>query len=118
MTLVPPSGNLIGSDFLLDSDGWTIVGNKAPLTSATSEKFSTDGLLNNYIVATDDKINIQNAGGVDNSLWYFQAPQKFLGNIGIAYGGLLKFIQGAFSGDFTKLNSNVCPSLTRYYFSM
>ena len=65
-------------------------------------------------MGTDDKINIMNAGAIDNSIWYFQAPQKFLGNVGIAYGGKLQFVQGAFSGDFSKLNGNVSPNTNKF----
>jgi len=106
VTLVPPSGNIIGSEFLLNNEGWTIVGNKADSMNATFEEYSRDGMLNHYIVATDDKINIASSGAADSSIWYFQAPSQFLGNIGISYGGQLQFTQGAFSGDFTKLNGN------------
>lgn len=102
VTLVPSSGYLVSSSFLLGSDDWTILGNKAPISPAKFESLSRGG-LNNYIYSTDDKVNL-GVGGIDSSLWYFVAPSKFLGNIGISYGGNLQFTMGAFSGDFSKLN--------------
>jgi len=108
VTLVPPSGNLIGNDFLLDSQGWRITGNKASTGNANFEAFSRGALLNHYIFATDDKINVKGGGGTgayDSSLWYFEAPAPYLSNWGIAYGGSLRFTLGAFSGDFSKQNA-------------
>ena len=55
VTLVPPSGALVGSDFLLDSNGWTITGNKAN-TPATHEAYSRGALLNHYVYGTDNKV--------------------------------------------------------------
>lgn len=106
ITLVPPSGALVGSDFLLGNDGWKITGNKALVSDAIAEQFSRGSMLNHYIYSTDNKVNVKGAGLPDSSLWFFQAPPKFLGNWGIAYGGFLKFTLGAFSGDFNKLNGN------------
>ncbi len=103
ITLVPPSGALVGSDFLLDNQGWKITGNKVS-TDATFESYSRGALLNHYVYGTDNKINTK--GTDDSSLWYFEAPSAYLGNNGIAYGGSLSFTLGAFSGDFTKLNAN------------
>ncbi len=60
--------------------------------------------MNHYIYGTDDKINVPFSNSPDQSLWYFVAPQKFLGNKGIAYGGSISFNIAAFSGDFSKLN--------------
>lgn len=104
VTLVPSSGSIVGSGFLLGSEGWTIEGNKAASAPAGYEPYSRGNLLNHYIVGTDDKVNIRATGAPDQSLWYFVAPGKFLGNVGIAYGGSLQFSLASFSGDFTKLN--------------
>lgn len=103
ISLVAPSGVLTSSNFLLDADDWTIVGNKLPSMPATHEQINR-GALQNYIYGTDDKLNTPSAGAADASLWYFQAPEKYTGNLGIAYGGNLQFTLGSFSGDFTKLN--------------
>jgi len=105
VTLVPPSGALVGSDFLLDAQGWGITGNKAA-QPATHEAYSRGALLNHYVYGTDNKINVDSKGGNDKSLWYFEAPSSYLGNNGIAYGGTLSFTLGAFSGDFTKPNKD------------
>lgn len=107
VTLVPPSGAITGSNFLLSSEAWTVTGNKVTSYEASYEPYSRGQLLNHYVLGTDDKVNIQAAGGSDASLWYFTAPaSKFTGNFGIAYGGTLKFTLAAFSGDFAKLNAD------------
>lgn len=106
VTIVPPSGALVGSDFLLGTEGWTVTGNKKAVAETTFESYSRGSLLNHYVYATDDKINVQSSGDADSSLWFFEAPEKYLGNYGIAYGGSLKFTLGAFSGDFSRLNGD------------
>jgi hypothetical protein len=105
VTLVPPSGAIVGSDFLLSNEGWTIVGNKAASTPATFESLSRGQLLNHYIYGTDDIINADQFKTTDRSLWYFQAPSKFLNNQGITYGGTFEFSIGSFSGDFSMLQA-------------
>jgi hypothetical protein len=105
VTLVPPDGSLIGSDFLISNEDWTIVGNKA-VTAAVHETLSYGNLLNYYVYSRDDKVNVKSSGGDDQSLWYFSAPAAYLGNVGISYGGFLSFNLGSFSGDFTKQNSD------------
>ena len=104
VTIVPPSGCIVSSDFLLSNELWTIEGNKAASYNTTFEPYSRGSLLNRYILGTDDKINVQNSGDSDKSLWYFVAPSQFLGNVGISYGGSLQFTLSSFSGDFSKLN--------------
>ena len=103
ITLVPPSGAIVGSNFLLTNEGWNIVGNKALSTSATFEPYSR-GKLNHYVIGTEDKISVNKEGGEDSALWYFEAPSSFLGNKGVSYGGHLSFMLAAFSGDFNSLN--------------
>lgn len=106
VTLVPPSGAIVGSDFLFSNEDWSIRGNRVP-SMATHEAYSRGTMLNHYVVGMDDTINIP-AGRSDSndlSLWYFEAPAKFHGNFGISYGGSLDFTLGAFSGDFSKQNS-------------
>jgi len=105
ITLVPPSGAIVGSNFLLNNEGWTIVGNKAPSSATKHEPFSR-GKLNHYVIGTDDKISVNRDGGEDNALWYFQAPDSFLKNKGVTYGGRISFTLGAFSGDFQSLNDH------------
>ena len=103
--MVPPSGSIVGSGFLLGNEDWTISGNKAVSPGATFEPYSRGALLNHYILGSDDKINVRSAGAPDQSLWYFVAPSKFLGNQGISYGGSIQFSLSSFSGDFSKMNS-------------
>mmetsp|Transcript_14714 Transcript_14714/g.18816 ORF Transcript_14714/g.18816 Transcript_14714/m.18816 type:complete len:377 (-) Transcript_14714:136-1266(-) len=108
VTLVPPTGVLVGSNFLLGDEQWKITGNKAAMGVVTYEAGSR-GLLNHYIHGTDDLLNIYKASGDDAALWYFTAPSPFLGNQGIAYGGQLTFTLSAHAGDFSSgnMNSNV-----------
>lgn len=106
VTLVPPGGQLVGSDFLLSNENWIVAGNKAA-SPAVYEPYSRGAGLNHYILGTDDKINVQKPGGPDSSLWYFNAPSKFLGNQGISYGGSLRFTLSGFSGDFKSSNGDV-----------
>lgn len=115
VTLVPSSGSIVGSGFLLSSESWTIEGNKAASAPAGYEPYSRGSLLNHYIVGTDDKVNVRATGAPDQSLWYFVAPSKFLGNVGIAYGGSLQFSLASFSGDFTKLNDKEVHTFHVYH---
>lgn len=103
LTLVPPSGAIVGSSFFLSNEDWTISGNKVA-SPAAYEAFSRGALLNRYIVGSDDLIDVQQ--GMDRGLWYFEAPSKYFDNFGIAYGGQLSFSIGAFSGDFKALNAD------------
>lgn len=107
VTLVPKTGVITTSDFLLGSEEWKIVGNKLPVSSATYEP-SSRGAVNHYIYGMDDLINVGQVGGggSDSAMWYFSAPSKFLGNYGIAYGGELKFTLSSAAGDFSKGNEN------------
>ena len=43
----------------------------------------------------------------DKALWYFNAPSKMLGNMGIAYGGYISFTMCIFAGDMKKMNQGV-----------
>lgn len=126
ITIVSPTGALVGSDFSFVAaskvataaavDGWTIVGNRHVFSSVSGdvtvlpvelpsfERFRLGDLHNHYIVGKEDSINIEQAGGSDQQLWYFQAPEKFLGNQAVAYRGHLSFNTVAISGDFSQLN--------------
>jgi len=108
VTLVPPSGIIVGSHFGRDSEGWEIVGNKSPSHAVTYEA-SSRGQLNQYVYGSDELINTDVTGGSDRSLWYFDAPAKFLGHHGIAYVGAFQFLLSSFQGDFRneKLNQGI-----------
>jgi len=113
ITFVPPSGLLVGSDFRTGADSWTVSGNKAPISSVKYDS-SSRGLMNQYIFAADDLVNRDAPNdivGNDFSLWYFNAPGKFLGHNGIAYGGKLEFTLSSFSGDFSSSNLNTDTNL-------
>jgi hypothetical protein len=99
VTFVPPSGILVGSQFGRGAEGWAIVGNQAASSEAKWEP-SSRGALNYYVYGSDDIINTVGGGG-DASRWYFDAPAKFLGHHGIAYGGTLDFTLSSFQGDFS-----------------
>jgi len=114
VTVVPKSGAISGSDFLLGPEGWTVVGNRAAQSAVTFEAFSRDRNLNHYILSSDDKIDVQAANADDTSLWYFNSPTKFLGDMGIAYNGALQFTMSAFSGDFDKSNGGSSPVVKLY----
>jgi len=107
-TFIPPSGAFVGSDFFLDNEGWTIVGNKV-VQNALFENYNRGPTLSNYIMGTDNLINLDRNSKDDNSLWYFKAPTKFYDNQGLAYGGWLSFTMSSFSGDFKRLNRENVP---------
>jgi hypothetical protein len=109
MKFVPPSGAFVSSNFLLGSEEWQIVGNRAAASPASFEAFTRGNGFSNYIFGTDDTINTDSSGK-DASLWYFQAPAKFHGNFGLAYGGLLTFSLAAFSGDTSQTNGEEVDS--------
>lgn len=51
--------------------------------------------------------------GLDDTLWWFKADAAFSGNLGAAYGGVLEFTLGSFSGSFLEgipslLNDSIC----------
>ena len=106
VTIVDNSGAIVGSDFLTGDEGWTIIGNaKAGAVSAPKfEPYHRGKLFNYYIYAKDEIINHSKFGEQDKSMWYFNAPAKFLGNKGAAYGGHISFSIGMFAGDIASLN--------------
>lgn len=105
VTLVDKSGTIVGSDFLTGDEGWTIIGNA--VTVPEFEPFNRGKSFNHYIYAKDDIINHSKFGDQDKSLWYFNAPAKFLGNKGAAYGGHISFSIGMFAGDIASLSKGV-----------
>lgn len=113
VTLVPPTGIIAGSDFKNSAESWTIYGNKESSQSATYDTTSR-GLMNKYIYGVDNVVNRDAPNDVvanDFSLWYFDAPSKFTGHQGIAYGGALSFTLSSFTGDFSSSNLNTDTNL-------
>mmetsp|Transcript_29089 Transcript_29089/g.34301 ORF Transcript_29089/g.34301 Transcript_29089/m.34301 type:complete len:410 (-) Transcript_29089:208-1437(-) len=107
ITFVPPSGILVGSHFTRGHEDWTIIGNKVNGYNVNYEA-SSRGSLNHYIYASDDTINNDALNNNDDlNLWYFNAPNKFLGHLGVSYGGTLEFILSSFHGDFSKSKLNI-----------
>jgi hypothetical protein len=114
VTIVDPSGTIVCSDFLLGADGWTIIGNKERVSAPIYEPYSRNNFINHYIYATDNHNHISTTKPTtptisqrDKALWYFNAPSKMLGNMGIAYGGYISFTISIFAGDTQKMNQGV-----------
>ena len=61
-----------GATFLLNSEGWTIVGNKQ-VTEAIHKPYSL-GPMSNYILGTDNLVNVNSVNKDDRNLWYFRSP--------------------------------------------
>lgn len=91
-------GLVSGSTFLLGNEGWTIIGNKK-IEEATHMKYNWGG-LNNFIIGTDNLINVDSKNRDDKNLWYFKSPLITLRKQ--PFG--MSFSITSFSGDFTKLN--------------
>ena len=107
VTIVGKSGAIVGSDFLSGDEGWTIIGNAGAVSAPQFEPFNRGKSFNYYIYAKDDIINHSKFGEQDKSLWYFNAPAKFLGNKGAAYGGHISFSIGLFAGDIASLSKGL-----------
>jgi hypothetical protein len=109
ITIVDSSGTIVCSDFLLGPDGWTIIGNKARVSAPIYEPYSRNNFINHYIYATDNHVHISTTKHInrDKALWYFNAPSKMLGNLGIAYGGYISFTMSIFAGDMKQMNQGV-----------
>jgi hypothetical protein len=109
ITIVDPSGTIVCSDFLLGPDGWTIIGNKERVSAPIYEPYSRNNFINHYIYATDNHNHISTTKHInrDKALWYFNAPSKMLGNLGIAYGGYISFTMSIFAGDMKQMNQDV-----------
>eukprot|EP01083_Nonionella_stella_P279280 950102_1 len=85
------------SDFITDADSWIILSasSQSALWSATST-----GSLNHYIYS--DTISLV-VGSLNTMRWAFKAPSSpFDDDFGLAYNGALRFVLGAFAGDFSE----------------
>ena len=87
--------------FLLDNEGWTIAGNKR-IIEAKHQSYSLGPKMSNYILGTDDLVNVDARNRDDKNLWYFRSPPITLVKIPF----LMVFTITSFSGDFTKLNAD------------
>jgi len=88
--------------FLLDNEGWTIVGNKR-VESAKHQSYSLGPKMSHYILGTDDLVNVDSKNRDDKNLWYFRSPPIHL----VKRPVLMVFTIMSFSGDFSKLNAGV-----------
>ena len=87
-----------GATFLLNSEGWIIVGNKQ-VTEAIHKPYSL-GPMSNYILGTDNLVNVDSVNKDDRNLWYFRSsPIKLT-----KQPAIMVFTITSFSGDFVRLN--------------
>jgi hypothetical protein len=91
-----------GATFLLDNEGWTIVGNKR-VELAKHQSYSLGPKMSHYILGTDDLVNVDLKNRDDKILWYFRSPPIYL----VKRPVLMVFTIMSFSGDFSKLNAGV-----------
>lgn len=107
---------LYKSDFLLDANGWEIIGNNPKQTNSNEIKYypytliqSNKIILNRYIVGEDMLIDVSpiNKQYDDKNVWYFKHILPPYINIGNAK--LLTFTLYSFVGDFSKQNNNKNP---------
>lgn len=107
---------LYKSDFLLDANGWEIIGNSNKQTNSNEIKYypytliqSNKIILNRYIVGEDTLIDVNpiNKQYDDKSVWYFKHILPPYTNIENAK--LLTFTLYSFVGYFSKLNKNQNP---------
>jgi len=87
-----------GASFLLDNEGWSIVGNKD--TAAAIHKPYSLVPMSNYILGTDNLVNVDSVNKDDRNLWYFRSPPIKL----TKQPAIMVFTITSFSGDFARLN--------------
>lgn len=66
----------IASYFNQDDEGWKVIGD-AQCESATPDYHDRDGNSGGYISANEN---------IEEGVWYWSAPEKFLGDKSSAYG--------------------------------
>ncbi len=103
VVLVSPNNVIVESNFLFSDEGWNTVGNRAK--NEVYYEPSSRGIMNYYIYALDQSLNI-NSNGDDVDVWYFELPPKFHGWQGIMYNGRFEFVLSSFGGDFSKEHQN------------
>jgi len=104
VVIVPPSKVVVASDFRIDDEEWTTIGNGPKGKDVIYER-SSRGVMNVYIYASDKSLNIMRDGS-DMDVWYFELPKKFYGWQGILYGGKMEFDLSSFGGDFSPERQN------------
>src|SRR5699024_1065915 len=73
---------LVQDQFEKDAAGWKIQGDAKGSGAGEPEHSSDGGVNGGYIHAKDD---------VSGGVWYFEAPEKYLGNKKKFYGATLKY---------------------------
>ncbi|WP_310992844.1 laminin B domain-containing protein [Aequorivita marina] len=81
LLLASCNNETVSSYFKKNSENWTIEGD-AQGEAVEPTYYAEDGMVNGYIEAKDDA-----AGGV----WYFSAPEKYLGDKNTLYGRTLSY---------------------------
>jgi len=104
VVIAAPSNVILASDFHIDDEGWTTIGNGRNGNNVIHER-SSRGAMNMYIYANDQSLNIMRDGN-DMDLWYFELPRKFHGWQGILYGGRMEFDLSSFGGDYSPEKQN------------
>ena len=92
---------LFETTFLINSENWTIIGNKKP-NNVLHQTINIDNKMSNYITAKDDLVNVDFKNKNDKDLWYFKSPSIRLPSNKKPF--LLSFTMRSFLGDFKKLN--------------
>jgi len=105
ITMVQNNGIISESNFMLNNDGWSIVGNKEKHGKVDISYTSVSSMMSRYIYGNDNIIHSNTKNINDKKLWYFEAPDKFTGNKAIAYGGYIEFNIASFSGDFSRIHT-------------
>lgn len=92
---------LLAYAFLLNNDGWTIVGNKNE-EKARHQNYNLGQMMSSYILGSDNLVNVD-LNRDDKNIWYFKSPMIQLEK----EPKLMVFTITSFSGDFTKLNRDM-----------
>jgi hypothetical protein len=95
--------SIFETNFLIDNENWFITGNKK-LEPVKHQKYNYGNKMSNYIVATDNLVNVDWKNKDDKDLWYFKSPPIKLQFDSSKKPVLLLFTMMSFAGDFTKLN--------------
>lgn len=89
-------------NFLLDNQGWKIIGNKH-IEDPVHQSYNINNLMSHYIIGKDKLINVDYKNKDDKNIWYFQSPLTYINN----NSSFISFTITSFEGDFTKLNNNI-----------
>jgi hypothetical protein len=96
--------NLVNANynFLLNNQGWKIIGNKQ-IEDSVHQSYNINNLMSHYIIGKDKLINVDYKNKDDKNIWYFQSPLTYIDN----KSSFICFTITSFEGDFNKLNNNI-----------